>query len=182
MTPRPLTEQERQCLLRLDWATRAGTRRGVWVSVREQRLRVLDGGTVLFEAPCSTSARGTGSLEGSYKTPLGWHAVAGKTGDGAPWGQVFRGGKPIEQVWTPGEATDDDLILTRILFLEGREPGINQGGNVDTFARKIYIHGTNAESSIGSACSHGCVRLRNDDIIALYDLLSPGAPVLISEE
>ena len=163
------------------WRKRVGAKPGVWVSVPEQRVRVIQGRRILWQAPCSTAANGTGAQSGSFKTPLGWHSIARKIGDGAPWGQVFRNARPTNHVWAPADAPHEDLVLTRILRLAGEEPGRNQGGNVDSYDRCIYIHGTNWESAIGAPVSHGCVRLRNNDVLALFDIVPQGTPVLITE-
>ncbi|MGI6460598.1 MAG: family 78 glycoside hydrolase catalytic domain [Candidatus Hydrogenedentales bacterium] len=179
--PQPLSPRQRQVLDPLGWQKRVGQEPAVWVSVDEQVLRVVHGDAILWESPCATAEKGTGSEIDSFKTPLGWHEIFAKTGRGAPWGQVFRGGVPTAHVWKPGHNTREDLVLTRILFLDGLEPGRNKGGNVDSRARYIYIHGTNDEAAIGTPSSQGCVRLRNDDIIALYELVPEGAKVLITE-
>jgi len=176
-----LTEKQRAFLEAQGWSERAGDRLGVWVSVPDQRLRLVQGGTLVWQTACSTAAAGVGSAMNSYRTPLGWHSVAEKIGDGAPWGQVFREKRPIRRVWRPGEATEEDLVLTRVLPLAGEEPGKNRGGQVDSYARRIYVHGTNDEDGIGTPTSHGCIRLTNDDVIALYDRLPAGTPVLITE-
>jgi L,D-transpeptidase YbiS len=177
-----LTDEQWAYLASQGWNHSAGeSALGVWVSVDEQMFRVIRGREIVWEVPCATAANGTGSLSGSYKTPLGWHVVKRKTGANAPWGQVFRGGQPTSEIWKPGQSTKEDLVLTRILFLDGLEPGKNKGGNVDSYNRKIYIHGTNDEARIGTPSSHGCVRLRNDDAIAAYDLIPEGTPVLITE-
>ncbi len=179
--PQPLSPRQRQVLDSLGWQKRVGQEPAVWVSVDEQVLRVVHGDAILWESPCATAKKGTGSEMDSFKTPLGWHEIFAKTGRGAPWGQVFRGGVPTAHVWKPGQNTREDLVLTRIFFLDGLEPGRNKGGNVDSRARYIYIHGTNDEAAIGTPSSQGCVRLRNDDIIALYELVPEGAKVLITE-
>lgn len=176
-----LSEQQQAWLQAHDWSARVGDGVGAWVSVDEQIFRLVQGGRVLWEVPCSTAAKGTGSEANSFKTPLGWHVVKRKTGAGAPWGQVFRSGNATEQIWKPGQSTKEDLVLTRVLFLDGLEPGRNKGGNVDSYARKIYIHGTNDEARIGAPVSHGCVRLRNEDAIIAYDSIPEGTPVLITE-
>ena len=164
------------------WDYRVGAEAlGVWISVDEQMFRLVRGGQVIWEVPCATATNGTGSEMNSYKTPLGWHSIRRKTGDGAPWGQVFRGGTPTHEVWAPGMDVEEDLVLTRILFLHGEEPGKNQGGAVDSYRRYIYIHGTNGEADIGTPSSHGCIRLLNDDVIEAYDRIPAGAMVLISE-
>jgi hypothetical protein len=120
----------------------------------------------------STSGYGTGSAEGSLKTPLGRFRIAEKIGGGAPLGMVFRGRVATDEIGT--EDTAEDLVQTRILWLDGLEPQ-----NSNTHRRYIYIHGTNHESQIGRACSHGCVRMRNQDIAALFDLVDEGDEVWI---
>ena len=179
--PRPLTQDERQILTAYSWDYRVGDEMGIWVSVDEQAFRLVQDGEVLWEVPCATGERGTGSQMNSFKTPLGWHSIRRKTGDGAPWGQVFRGGVPTGEIWKPGMEVEEDLVLTRILFLHGEEPGRNQGGNVDSYRRYIYIHGTNGEDVIGTPSSHGCIRLLNDDVIEAYDRIPVGTMMLISE-
>ncbi|HIJ65658.1 MAG TPA: L,D-transpeptidase [Candidatus Hydrogenedentes bacterium] len=154
---------------------------GLWVSVDEQKVRAIRDGAVVWEAPCSTSSRGTGQRINSNKTPLGWHTVTRKVGADAPWGQVFRAQRPTAEIWQPGTHLEEDLVLTRILLLSGDEPGFNQGGEVDSAARCIYVHGTNEEERIGVPASHGCIRLRNDDVIALFELIPEGTPLLITE-
>ena len=180
--PRKLSEQERAILQANGWREKVGKDPGLWVSVNDQALRVVQGEEIIWESPCATAEKGTGSEMDSFKTPLGWHEVSAKTGQGAPWGQVFRGGTPTGQVWKPGQDTKEDLVLTRIFFLEGLERGLNKGGNVDSRARNIYLHGTNNEAVLGTPSSHGCVRLRNDDIILLYDLVPEGTKLLITEQ
>jgi lipoprotein-anchoring transpeptidase ErfK/SrfK len=144
-------------------------------------VRVIRDGRMVWQAPCSTAANGPGFEKDSLKTPLGWHSVAEKIGDGAPWGSIFRSKKPADETWTPGKETDEDLVLTRILSLAGEEPGKNKGGNVDSYDRCIYFHGTNVEDRIGTPASHGCIRLTNDDVIAAYERIPLEAPVLITE-
>jgi len=164
------------------WTDRVGKGLGVWVSVKEQMLRVIQGTSVLFEAPCSTAAKGSGSKANSFQTPLGWHSIAEKFGEGAPWGRIFRDKRATNDIWKRGDPIKEDLILTRVLTLRGEEPGKNSGGDVDSFDRNIYIHGTNDEQNIGKPVSHGCVRLTNDDVIAAYEIIPLNAPVLIIEE
>ena len=116
----------------------------------------------------------------SLKTPLGWHSIVKKIGDDAPWGQVFRSRRPTREIWQRGEDTTEDMVLSRVLLLTGEEPGLNKGGNVDSFARNIYIHGTNDEARIGTPSSHGCVRMLNDDVIEMYRVIEEGMKVLIT--
>lgn len=176
-----LTSEQRALLETKDWSARVGDAAAVWVSVGEQMLRYIQGDLVLFQARCASSEAGIGSEMNSLKTPLGWHSVAGKIGEGAPWGQVFRSREATREVWQLGEDTREDLVLTRILLLTGEEPGLNKGGNVDSFARNIYIHGTNDEARLGIPSSHGCIRLSNDDVIEAFERIPEGTLVLITE-
>jgi lipoprotein-anchoring transpeptidase ErfK/SrfK len=147
------------------------------VSISRQTVEVVDGESVLWQAPVSTSRFGTGTEPGSFKTPLGSFTIVEKIGDGAPRGAIFRGRVATGELWTPGQITDDDLILTRILWLDGTTPD-----NAHTRARFIYFHGTNHEDQIGTPASHGCIRLKNDDVIALYAWVTTGTPVDIRED
>lgn len=144
------------------------------VSIATQRLQLWDGPRLLRDWPCSTSKFGIGFTEGSNKTPLGHFVVQDKHGTGAPVGTIFKARQPVGQ-WQ-GEKLADDLILTRILRLAGKEPR-----NANTYDRYVYIHGTNDELRIGQQASHGCVRLRTDALIELYDLVPEGTEVWIGE-
>lgn len=173
-------------LVEAGWDARVGAARAVWVSVSQQRLTIFEGRVPIWSEQCATALNGIGSEMGSHKTPLGWHSVSEKMGDGAPWGQVFRSRAATKEVWKPGGNTKEDLVLTRLLWLDGLEPGKNKGRNaagknVDSKQRCIYIHGTNAEEQIGTPTSHGCVRLTNDNVIEVYELLPVGTLVLITE-
>lgn len=146
----------------------------LWISVALQRLILHRGAQHtalprLQSWPVSTSARGLGTAEGSYQTPEGWHRVAERIGDGEPSGRVFRSREP-QEIWE-GEDVDQDLVLTRILWLEGLEVGHNRGSGQDSHDRYIYIHGTNRESEIGQAASKGCVRMRNADVLVLFEAI-----------
>jgi L,D-transpeptidase YbiS len=127
---------------------------------------------------CSTSRFGIGQTKGSNCTPLGLHRVAEKIGGGWPVGTVFKSRKPVGYAW---QGMPDAKITTRILWLEGLEPGFNRGGNVDSHARYIYIHGTGVETTIGHPASCGCIHLAADDLIPLFDKLPAGTLVWISE-
>ena len=145
------------------------------VSVARQELEVADeAGRVLRRYPVSTSRFGLGTEPGSLRTPLGRFRVAEKFGGGAEPGAVFKGRLPTGENGLG--ANDDDLVLTRILWLAGDEEH-----NANTYERYIYIHGTNHEAAIGQPASHGCVRMRNADVAELYDLTLPGTVVTISE-
>ncbi len=142
------------------------------VNVPRQTLEIRENGQILREFPVSTSRFGLGCEPGSYKTPLGKFAVSEKHGAGAPLGAHFVSRQFTGKIAGPGG--DEDLVLTRILWLEGLEPG-----NANTKDRYIYIHGTNQEHLIGTPASHGCVRMKNADICELYELIPEGTPVEI---
>ena len=142
------------------------------VDVEKQRLRVITRRGVWQVFRVSTAANGLGNVSGSNATPPGWHRVAKWIGDGAPAGQMFQSRRRTRHVFAPAAwqmPEGEDLILSRILRLAGLEPGMNQGAGIDTFARYIYIHGTNHEQRLGQPASHGCVRMANRDMIALFD-------------
>ena len=146
--------------------------REIQISIANQRLELLENGDLLFAFPVSTSAFGLGSEEGSLKTPLGRFRIAEKFGSGEPLGMVFKGRLPTGEIGT--EEQPEDLVETRILWLDGLEPH-----NANTHSRYIYIHGTNHESGIGTPASHGCVRMRNADVVVLFDAVAVGDEVLI---
>ncbi len=146
--------------------------RSLVVDVATQTLRVMDGRKVAAEFPVSTSKFGLGFQEGSYQTPTGKFRIARKIGGSAPPWTIFRARKNTGRKAKPGG--DEDLVLTRILTLDGLEPR-----NANSLARYIYIHGTNQEHLIGTPASHGCVRLRNADMIALHRMVRDGTPVRI---
>ncbi len=155
---------------------------GLVVSISQQRLYRLQDGRVLESWPVSTSRYGAGSEVGSYRTPLGLHRVRERIGADLPEGAIISGriptGEVAELVQEP-RATDDDLVTSRILWLEGLEPGLNQGEGVDSHARYIYIHGTHEEGLIGQPASKGCIRMYNRDVIRLFDKTPSGTLVLI---
>jgi len=177
--PLPTTVQSR--LDEAGWSERVGDGLGLWVSVARQRLVGIEGDRVAFVHTCSTAARGTGNRADSYQTPLGWHEIDERFGGEAAWGAVFKERRLTGEVWRPDEATGRDLILSRILWLRGLEPGVNSGPGIDSHGRYIYIHGTPAEDKLGTPASHGCVRLSNDDVVALYQRAPSGTPVFITE-
>lgn len=132
----------------------------------------------------STALNGAGEEAGSYRTPRGRHRIRARIGGGAPCGAVFRGRRPTGECWTPEFAAAHpgrDWVLTRILWLCGEEPGRNRLGKVDSMRRYIYIHGTGNDQPMGVPLSHGCVRMRNRDIIELFELVLPGTKVEIGE-
>ena len=141
-------------------------------------------GDLLHEYPVSTSKYGTGCQNGSEKTPLGLHRIADKLGGAMPVNEVFIGRIPqgsLEECIERGVDLPDDVIMSRIMWLEGMEPGRNKGGYVDTYQRYIYIHGTNHEDQIGTPTSIGCIRMRNQDVVDLFRLVQVGSEVLIEE-
>ena len=128
----------------------------------------------------STSAKGAGEKNGSFCTPRGTHIVRAKIGAGQPLGAVFVRRRPTGEVWTPElheRYPGRDWILTRILWLSGCEPGRNRLGDVDTMRRYIYIHGSPDSAEMGKPGSIGCIRMRNADIVELFDLVVPYTPV-----
>jgi phosphoserine phosphatase len=143
------------------------------VSVASQLLWVLRDGVPIRRFRVSTASAGIGSVPGSLCTPVGHFAVSEKIGGGQPSGTIFRSRLPVG-CWTPEQQTAGDLILTRILRLEGLD-----AQNANTAERYIYLHGTNDEAAIGSPASHGCIRLTNNDIIELFELVPVGSPLLI---
>ena len=156
------------------------------ISIRHQTLTLFDNfGGVKAKYSVSTAANGVGCEKDSGCTPLGAHIIRAKIGAGAAPNAVFVGRRPTGEICTPelmAQYPNRDWILTRILWLSGSEVGKNRLGNVDTMQRYIYIHGSPDSTEIGKIGSHGCVRMRNADVIALFDWVEAGTPVLISED
>ncbi|MEL0617147.1 L,D-transpeptidase [Cobetia marina] len=146
-----------------------------------------DPDTLVHACAISSGLNGIGELDGSGCTPTGWHVVRAAIGEGNPRGAVYRGRRFTGEVFTPrlaAEHPERDWILTRILWLSGREPGINRGRNaagqrVDSLRRYIYFHGTPASEPMGTPASHGCIRLRDEDLLCLYQHAPAGTPVLL---
>lgn len=157
----------------------------IHVSIARQTLDLYAAdGACIRRYPISTAANGPGEEQGSHRTPLGRHRIRAKIGAGATPRAVFRGRRPTGEIWTQEFAAahpDRDWILSRILWLCGCEPGRNRLGNVDSMRRYIYIHGTGDDQPMGVARSHGCIRMRNSDVIELFDLVSVGTIVDIEE-
>lgn len=155
------------------------------IRLKTQTLTLFDDdGRVLRTWPVSTAAQGAGEQAGSYRTPRGRHIVRAKIGAGQPLGAVFRARRPTGEVYSPelGQAEPErDWILTRILWLSGKEPGFNRLGERDTMRRYIYIHGTPDALFEQSPRSHGCIRMRNADVAELFDLVPPYTEVEIVE-
>lgn len=156
------------------------------ISVAHQAMTVFDDqGEILREYPVSTAKAGVGEVSGSYQTPRGPHIIRAKIGTGQPENTVFVRRRPTGEIWSP--ALDEafpgrDWILTRILWLSGCEPGANRLGCVDTMRRYIYIHGSPERVEMGQPGSHGCIRMRNCDIVELFDLIPIYTLVEISED
>jgi L,D-transpeptidase YbiS len=150
----------------------------------EQKLRLLDGDRLSAVYDVSTAARGPGEQIDSGCTPRGRHRIKARIGDGCPTNAVFVGRRFTGEIYRPALARRSpqrDWILTRILWLTGLEPGRNRGGTCDTLRRFIYIHGTPDTERMGVPASHGCIRMRNADIVALFDAVRVGTPVDIWE-
>ena len=136
------------------------------------------GGGIVEPFDCSTSRYGVGIRENSFRTPPGIHRIREKTGSGAPPLRIFKDRRDTGTDWD-GKSREENLILTRILRLEGLEEGINKGPGMDSYERYIYIHGTGREDLVGTPLSHGCVCLRNHDIIRLFETVKEGTLVYI---
>lgn len=152
------------------------------INLSEQWLELRGERTERF--PVSTARNGAGQAMGSEATPLGRHLVRARFGDGLPEGAVLAGRKFCGEICDADSAKaqpDRDWVLTRILWLGGMEPGHNLGGDVDSFRRFIYIHGTPDSEPMGSPASHGCIRMRNADVIRVFDQVPVGTAVTITE-
>lgn len=148
--------------------------KNIHISIRDQRLTLKEGETLVRTYPVSTSRFGIGTEEDSMKTPIGRFRVAEKIGDGLPSDTVFQSRVPLKAD-DPLPPTEDS-VMSRILWLDGLDEH-----NANTRDRFIYIHGTKHEDKIGNPASHGCVRMRNADVIELFHLVDEGAPVVIEE-
>jgi L,D-transpeptidase YbiS len=154
------------------------------IKLSEQRLCLWQGGRMVREYPVSTALRGAGEKLGSEQTPRGWHRIRARIGAGCAPGTVFVGRRPTGERYSAELARrhpQRDWILTRILWLCGNEPGRNRFGAVDSMRRYIYIHGCPDSEPMGQPRSHGCVRMRNADVMELFELVEAGFPVLIEE-
>ncbi len=181
----PAGAPDAKALEQAGWKERVGDQLGLWVSAPNQHFFAIRNGEVVWSTPCSTASNGIGSHINTEQTPPGWHRIAQKIGDKAPWGQVFRGRVATADIWQPGQETTEDLVLTRVFILDGLEPGLNQGKDaqgrvVDSRERFIYIHGTNDEARLGQPASHGCIRVSNDAAVALFDFVPEGTLLYIA--
>jgi len=154
------------------------------ISISQQILNHWSDGEIRGSYFVSTALKGAGELSGSEKTPRGRHTVRAKIGDGLPENAVFVGRRYTSEIYNPelaASSPDRDWILTRILWLSGREPGKNRLGNVDSMRRYIYIHGTPDTELMGIAKSHGCIRMHNADLLELFERVPAGCAVDIVE-
>ncbi len=149
------------------------------VVISKQRLFLNDKSRVLNSYPISTSKYGIGNKSGNNKTPIGLHQIVSKIGRNAPWGAIFKRRRNTGKIARAREGKD--LITTRILRLAGLEKGINKGKGIDSFERRIYIHGTPEENLICKPVSHGCIRMKNRDIIKLFEIVKRGTLVSINK-
>lgn len=153
------------------------------ISIDQQVLYVVDqSGQCLQQFSVSTALAGTGNKNGSGCTPVGRHRVRAKIGDGLAETAVFVGRRPTGEYYTNELALqfpERDWILSRILWLQGCESGVNRGGDVDSMRRFIYIHGTPDSEPMGEARSHGCIRMRNSEVIELFNRVPMNCPVMI---
>ncbi|MCW8920396.1 MAG: L,D-transpeptidase [Sedimenticola sp.] len=154
----------------------------IQINLAQQRLRLVSEDAVIASYAVSTASNGPGEKEGSGCTPRGLHRIRLKIGDGLPENAVLVGRRYTGEIYTPSLAEANpkrDWILTRILWLTGIEPKKNRGGNVDSLRRFIYIHGTPDSEPMGRTASHGCIRMRNKELIDLFDRVPVGTIVNI---
>lgn len=158
--------------------------RWLLVDVQRQRLWLVQSDRPVRAWPVSTAAAGVAAGDGSGGTPPGVHRIGRMIGHDAPGGTIFVDREPTGEIWPQQMASDErrntDLILTRILTLDGCEEGVNRGPGHDSAERYIYIHGTNHEDLIGTPCSYGCVRLTSTHVQELFALVAEGDPVVIA--
>tara|TARA_Y100000741_G_scaffold214519_1_gene163436 strand:+ start:297 stop:863 length:567 start_codon:yes stop_codon:yes gene_type:complete len=152
------------------------------VDISEQRLYLLNGKLIIESYPISSSKFGEGSIENSFKTPLGMHVIKRKIGDEAILNSIFvarANTNKLAEIIKIDFDSDDDHVTSRILWLDGKEKGVNSGKGIDSFQRYIYIHGTHEEGLIGKKASHGCIRMFNRDVVSLYEYVEEGTKVYI---
>ena len=151
----------------------------IFVNSSNQTLYLFKEDNLIFESKVSTSKYGMGCKMNSYKTPTGLHSVSSMIGKGLPAGTLFRNRKPTEKVIKKMPLDNSDYITSRILRLNGLEEGKNKGGDVDSYNRYIYIHGTPYCNTLGSKQSQGCIRMSDSAVIKLFDLVDQNTLVLI---
>ena len=156
----------------------------ITVNIAEQRLQLREDNAVLMDVSIATAKNGPGEMAGSECTPRGWHQVRAKIGVNELANTVFVGRRKTGEIFSPDlreQFPDRDWILTRILWLSGLEIGKNRLGDVDTMRRYVYIHGCPDDDVMGIPSSHGCVKMRNADVIKLFDVVEPDVRVFIGE-
>lgn len=154
----------------------------LYISVKHQRLYLIKNDSTIRKYKISTASKGVGSQTNSNKTPPGLHTIKRKIGENVPLGgilasRVFTG--KIANILTDKTKANGDYVTSRIMWLQGEEPGINKGRNMDSYNRYIYIHGTAEEGYLGEPASHGCIRMKNTEVIELFEIVEEGTPVLI---
>lgn len=154
------------------------------IAIGAQQLSRFENGQVVQRYGISSAKNGTGELKGSYCTPTGWHKIRAKIGADQPLQSVFVGRRATGEIYCDElkqRYPERDWILTRILWLDGLEPGKNRYGNVDTGQRYIYIHGSPDELMTGTPASHGCIRMKNAEVADLFERVNTGLYVYIHE-
>ena len=154
------------------------------VDVKHQKLHLFKAGKCIHTWDVSTASRGVGNCNNSLQTPLGMHRIAEKIGALCPANTIFTARQDTGQlatIFSQACPSGEDLVTSRIMWLRGVEDGYNLNGDVDTFQRYIYIHGTHEEGLIGTPASHGCIRMRNDDIIDLFEYIDVDTLVYITD-
>ena len=155
----------------------------ITIHIPAQTLELFDdAGQLLRRYTVSTGANGAGEESGSFCTPRGKHVIRARIGAGQPENAVFVARRPTGEIYTPelgAQQRGRDWILTRILWLSGREPGFNRWGSCDTMHRYVYIHGTPDSTALGRPGSKGCIRMRNSDLLELFELVAVGTEVEI---
>jgi L,D-transpeptidase YbiS len=154
----------------------------ILIHLATQQLQLIEDGLTVASYPISSAKQGVGQQQGSMQTPLGEHYIRAKIGAGAAINSVFVGRRPTGEIYSAALAAaypHRDWILTRIMWLCGCQPGFNRLGSVDSFRRYIYIHGTPDSEPMGRPASHGCIRMRNTDVVSLFDRVRLGTAVTI---
>lgn len=160
-------------------------RRYLRISIAQQRLQLMDNSQILFEAEISTAKNGAGELFGSECTPRGWHKIRAKIGADCAENTVFIARRPSGEIYSPNlqkKYPERDWILSRIMWLSGLEVGFNRLGKQDTMRRYIYIHGCPDNNPMGIPSSHGCIKMRNSDVMVLFEMLEVGTAIVINEK
>jgi lipoprotein-anchoring transpeptidase ErfK/SrfK len=154
----------------------------IYVGVKRQKIYIIKNNQVFLSYNVSTSKHGAGIINNSNMTPVGLHKIRNKIGDDIPENGIFKYRKytgEIAEIENRPIKTGLDIISSRIITIEGLEPGLNKGKNIDSYERNIYIHGTNEEGLIGKPASHGCIRMKNQEIITLYKHINADQLIVI---